>query len=140
MSYAMYAAATINNDERYFSKSEIRIRNNRRRRQRIARMQRLVVFTAATLILVIGMFVASTLMTDARSDNKGFEYKYYTTMIVHTGDTLWNIATENFPDGHYKNVNAYINEICNINGICEADSLKAGESLILPYFSSEFVQ
>ena len=138
MSEAMRAAASLYNNPRYFSESEIRIRNNKIRRQKIYRRQVIMLSLTVAFLMFMIMFIASTLMTSAQSDEAVFEYKYYKTVTVHSEDTLWDIASANFSSEHYSNMNGYINEICNINSITDKDSLKAGEALIVPYYSSEF--
>lgn len=138
MSEAMRAAASLYNNPRYFSESEIRIRRNKIRRQKIYRRQLLLVSLIAAFIVFGGVFAASSLLTNAQADNATFEYKYYKTITVHADDTMWNIAEANYSDEHYHDMNSYINEICNINGISDRDDLKAGEALIVPYYSSEF--
>ncbi|MBQ3796170.1 MAG: LysM peptidoglycan-binding domain-containing protein [Butyrivibrio sp.] len=120
------------------SRSEERIRRNRIRRQRIIRRQYTVLFSLITIILFLGIFMFSTILSDARSDDNIPDIKYYKTITVHTGDTLLDIATEYYADEHYKSINGYLFEICTINKIKDADHLNAGESLIIPYFSSEF--
>ncbi len=139
MSEAMLAAARLYNDPRYFSPSEIRIRNNRIKRQRIVRRQIIVLSILATLFLFVTIFMASSFMADAQSDDSFVpEFKYYKTITVHSGDTIWEIANDNYNANHYDDIYKYIDEIKNINAIDDSDSLSAGEALILPYYSSEF--
>ncbi len=138
MSEAMLAAARLYNDPRYFSPSEIRIRNNRIKRQRIVRRQIIVLSIIATLFLFITIFMASSFMADAQSDSYTPEFKYYKTITVHSGDTLWEIANDNYNSNHYDDIYKYIVEIKDINVIDDLDSLSAGEALILPYYSTEF--
>ena len=138
MSEAMRAAASLYNNPRYFSESEIRIRKNKIRRQRIYRRQVFMVSLAVACLMFMIIFITSTLLTNAQSDNAVFEYKYYKTVTVHADDTLWDIASANYSADHYKDMNGYINEICNINSLSDKDSLNAGEALIVPYYSTEF--
>ena len=138
MSEAMRAAASLYNNPRYFSESEIRIRKNKIRRQKIYRRQLLLVSLTAAVMMFMIVFAASSMLTNAQSDNAEFEYKYYKTITVHAEDTMWDIAQVNYSEDHYHDMNSYINEICNINGISDRDSLKAGEALIVPYYSTEF--
>lgn len=138
MSEAMRAAASLYNDPRYFSESEVRIRKNKMKRQRIFRRQICLLALASALVLFLMIFIFSSFMSDAQSDDFTPEFKYYKTVTVHANDTLWDIAKNNYPSEHYKNVNAYISEICSINSIADSSSLQAGEALIIPYFSTEF--
>ena len=138
MSEAMYAAAKLYNDPRYFSDSEIRIRNNRIKRQKIVRRQFTLLFAFLTLILFISIFIGTTLMSDAQSDDFVPEFKYYKSVTVHTGDNIWSIASDYYSSEHYDNMNAYVFEICNLNRINKSDNIKSGENLIIPYYSTEF--
>ncbi len=138
MSEAMRAAASLYNDPRYYSKSEIRIRNNKKRRQRIFRRQVTVLGLIISLFIFIMSLSLNSLMADAQSDEYKPEFKYYKTLTVHVGDTLSDIARENYPKDHYSGMNSYIKEICSINGIGDSNELKAGEALIVPYYSTEY--
>ena len=138
MSEAMRAAVSLYNDPRYFSRSEVRIRNNRIRRQRIFRRQ--IILLGLTLALFIFVFIlfTSSIMADAQSDEFTPSFKYYKTVTVHSDDTLWDIARENYSSEGYNSINEYVAEICTVNAISDASDLKAGENLIVPYYSTEF--
>ena len=41
---------------------------------------------------------------------------------------------------HYDSVEAYIEELCRINSLDADESILVGEYLIVPYYSTEFVQ
>lgn len=138
MSSAMYAAASLYNDPRYFSKSEVRIRANKLRRQRIFKRQVIMLASITAIIIFAILFFGSTFKSDAQSDNFKPSFKYYTTVTIHNGDTLWSIASQNYSSEQYDNMNSYIDEICHINQISSDDSIKAGECIILPYFSNEY--
>ncbi|MCR5404822.1 MAG: LysM peptidoglycan-binding domain-containing protein [Butyrivibrio sp.] len=125
-------------DSWYYSKSEKRIRNNRLRRQKIFRRQILLLGLSFSLILFIVLFIGASFMSDAQSDEFVPSYKYYTTITVHADDTLGSIAAAYYSDDNYSSVSDYLSEICSINSISDPDKLKAGEMLIIPYYSSEF--
>ena len=138
MSSAMYAAASLYNDPRYFSRSEVRIRANKLRRQRIFRRQVMILASIAALVIFAIVFFGSTLRSDAQSDTFKPEFKYYTAVTVHVGDTLWSIASDNYSTDHYDSVNSYISEICKINNLADSESINAGECIILPYYSNDY--
>ena len=138
MSEAMRAAASLYNNPRYFSESEIRIRKNKIRRQKIYRRQVFMLSLTVACLMFMIIFITSTILTNAQSDEAEFEYKYYKTVMVHADDTLWDIASANYSAEHYSDMNGYINEICNINSLSDRDNLNAGEALIVPYYSTEF--
>lgn len=138
MSDAMLAAARLYNNPRYFDPSEIRIRQNKIKRQRIVRRQYILLTLVISILLFMLMFFRLSVMSDAQSDDFEPEYKYYKTVTVYSGDTLWDIANSNYNSDKYSDMNTYIDEILSINSMANADQVKAGESLIIPYFSKEY--
>ena len=118
--------------------SEERIRRNKIRRQRIVRRQFALLVFFITIIIILGVFFGTTLLTDAQSDDYTPEFKYYTTVMVHEGDTITKLATQYYSDNHYTDINKYIHEVCSLNRISDSDKVKAGECLIIPYYSTEF--
>ena len=138
MSEAMKIAASLYNDPRYFSKSEIRIRNNKIRRRKIVRMQFFMLMAVVSVLIFIIMFNLSTFNSDAQSDTYAPDYKYYKSITVNYGESLWTIANDLYSSEHYDDMNDYIDEVCSINNLADASELIAGESLIVPYYSTEF--
>lgn len=60
--------------------------------------------------------------------------KYYTSIQIQAGDTLWGIANEYMTD-NYTDVNVYIEEVCTINHITR-DEIHAGQYIIVPYYAT----
>ena len=138
MSEAMRAAASLYNNPRYNSVSEIRIQQNKIRRQRIVRRQYFLLGLTIALVIFLFAFIGTTVMSSAQSDEYEPSFKYYKTVTVHSDETLWNIANANFSEDNYDNLNEYIGEICMINAISDPDTIKAGEDIVVPYYSAEF--
>ena len=65
-------------------------------------------------------------------------YKYYTSIQVGHGDTLWEIANAHMPP-EYESVHAYMKEICETNNIAD-DAIHAGQYLTIPYYSHEYLE
>ena len=63
-------------------------------------------------------------------------YKYYKSIQVENGDTLWSIAQNNM-DEHYSNTSEYVAEVKQMNSL-RSDQIFAGNYLIIPYYSAEF--
>lgn len=59
--------------------------------------------------------------------------KYYTSIEIEVGDSLWSIASEYMTDD-YKNVQDYIEEIKSLNKL-SGDKIHAGNYLVIPYYS-----
>ena len=138
MSEAMRAAASLYNNPRYNSVSEVRIQQNKIRRQRIVRRQYFLLGLTIALVIFLFAFIGTTVMSSAQSDEYEPSFKYYKTVTVHSNETLWNIANANFSADNYDNLNEYIGEICMINAISDPDTINAGEDIVVPYYSAEF--
>ena len=111
-------------------------RSIRRQRER----RRKVMSVIAAIVLVIVCVVSyHSLITDAKSSDD-VSLKYYTSVIVKSGDTLWSISDEYIDYDQYKNKAAYIEEVCSINGLSDGADIRAGQRLVVPYYSSEFVK
>lgn len=116
--------------------SERRIRNNRIRRRRELRHH--LMMGLLTIFLVISF---SSLFFSFRTKAQGQDtlyYKYYKSVVVEEGDTLWRYACEYALDSYYDSPDAYIQEVVHINSLSE-EQITYGQHLILPYYSAEFI-
>lgn len=117
--------------------SERRIRINRIRRRRELR-RRFFTFILA-LILSAGISITFfSFRTKAQNNTDEIQYKYYKSIIIEAGDTLWNLAEEYGISEYYGSHQEYINEVMQMNGLSD-DQITAGQYIIIPYYSSEFV-
>lgn len=117
--------------------SERRIRNNRIRRRRQLRRH----FHTFLLTLILSAVISVTFFsfrTKAQSHAEDIQYKYYKSISVEAGDTLWNLAEEYGHSEYYKTYQEYIDEVIRMNGLSD-DRITAGQYLIIPYYDSEFV-
>ena len=117
--------------------SERRILRNRLRRQRERRRNITICMLTACMILVFS-FYANSFRSSAREHTTQSEYKYYTSIQIREGDTLWSIANVNFDPAHYKDINEYVSEVMKLNTLY-SDDIVAGHYVIVPYYTSEFV-
>ena len=90
----------------------------------------------ALMCIFIGCIFFSSLKTQAAPAE--ISYKYYTSIQVQKGDTLWHIANAYMTE-EYADVNEYIEEICSINHI-EACEIHSGQYLTIPYYSDQYVE
>lgn len=89
------------------------------------------------LLVIVGicaMFFGG-LKATAEKDTENTYYKYYTSIRVEEGDTLWELA------GRYGNetcqsTQEYIREIKRMNHLTE-DTIHAGKYLTVVYYSQE---
>lgn len=116
------------------NKSERRIWNNRIRRQKQLRRNKCLAFFTACLIITVS-FTAGGFRANAESDGKERMFKYYKSVLIDSGDTLWSIAVENKTPG--TDTEDVVEEIKKINGL-HSDGITSGNYLIVPYYSKEF--
>lgn len=109
-----------------------------RRKQQIRRR----VFTMITTICVIVFCAVSYqgIRSLASSGEDQLKFKYYTQVTVAYGETLWDLSDDYINYDEYKNKKEYIAEVQSINHLAEEDSIRAGQTLIVPYYSYDFVK
>lgn len=113
-----------------------RLRHQKQQRTRQIYMRvSVTIFCVAVLVtlLSVSLFI---IRAKASSEEETPNYKYYTSITVESGETLWDIASDYMCD-EFDSVNAYVNEVKHINHIKE-NKIYAGEDLIVPYYSSEY--
>lgn len=124
-------------DASYNAYREIRIAANRKKRLRIVRRQRMILGIVIAIVVFLGIFLATTMLTQAQSEK--VPIKYYTSITIKPGETLSSIADRYLSDAElskeYKNADSYIKEVCAMNHIDEDDTIYAGENLCVPYYS-----
>ena len=94
---------------------------------------RFLLSVSAVAVLVLVLLFSNKNITRANENGNLVEKtKYYKTIEINSGDSLWSIANE-YKSGEYRSVNDLINEIKSINNIYD-ENIIAGEKLIIPYF------
>lgn len=118
-------------------RSERRIRNNRIRRQR--EMKKNFALFLMTVCLIVTCSVALYgFRSDAKDHSTQQTYKYYKSITIDNGDTLWSIAQQYMDSEHYDSVSDYVEEVKSMNALTD-DVIHYGEYLVIPYYDSEFV-
>ena len=105
-----------------------------RRRKRSVHVKKLFV-GMFSLIMILGLsaFYGSGLVS-AHDNAKDYQVrcKYYKSIQIHSGDTLWNIAEEYMADD-YESVSDYITEVKKINKL-SSDQIQDSQYLTVPYY------
>ena len=114
-------------------KAERRIRRNRIRRQRQLRRR---VFLFAGVMLVMLSLAGGSFIVRAQDACSEPLYKYYTSIPIEDGDSLWSIA-DRHADGYFESKQDFLQEVIQINHLLDSD-IRQGDYLIIPYYSSEF--
>lgn len=122
----------------YMNDRELRAYKWKLRRRREKR-RRAASLLAAVCAVILCIFSFCSFTTRAK-DSEAPSLKYYTGVIVKSGDSLWDIADEYIDYDQYKDKTEYINEVCSINNLTDASEIRAGQRLVVPYYSSEFMK
>jgi hypothetical protein len=101
------------------------------------RMPLIVMITSLLAALCLSVLLFST--DSQAGTGEHMVYKYYTCITVPSGASLWSISEEYMDVAYYDSVSAYINEVMHINRLDAEDKILTGQSLILPYYSSEYI-
>ena len=89
------------------------------------------------MLLSLGLALLPDREADAQAEDALVYYKYYTNVKIGVGDSLWGYAEQyRSPEG--MSHEDYIQEVKSINHLAD-ESLVAGRSIILPYYSTEYV-
>lgn len=98
-----------------------------------------VIFAAAVAALIscmaFGVFFVSA--HESTSSDQTV-YKYYKSIEIQPGDTLWKIAEETMTS-EYHSVPEYIEVLKDMNSL-KSDDLEAGQHLIIAYNDTEFIK
>lgn len=88
------------------------------------------------LITIIAVLMLIILFRDRSMETtyaKQPQNKYYKSIMIERGDSLWSIAKENIDYDYYKSINEYIQDIKRMNSL-KSDKLISGRNIIIPYY------
>ncbi len=92
---------------------------------------------AISLILAffVGVGIFHTITAVKGNQRPNSQYKYYTSITIEYGDSLWSIA-EQYCETQ-EEMSSYVQEIKKINGLSQ-ETIHAGNSLVVYYYSNEY--
>lgn len=99
------------------------------------KLQILVFILAAVICTGFFMVRSCVIVANAGTEDTTSNYKYYTSVEIQHGDSLWSIA-ETYMTDEYDSIQDYIEEIKEINHI-KGDQIDQGSYLCVPYYSAE---
>jgi len=122
-------------DYNYDREYERTIRNKRRaiKRRRQVRRNIFMIVAGISLILVL-TFMHKSIISNASDLSVKTYCKYYESILIEEGDTLWSFAGEYSDSIHYDNIFDYIEEVCFINHMNASDELIIGNYIVVPYY------
>ncbi len=89
-------------------------------------------FTGFAVMLVISIsFGAFLVSAHEESDDKDSVHKYYKSIEIQSGDSLWSIAEDTMTD-EYHSVAEYVQVLKSMNDL-DSDQIQSGRSLIVAY-------
>jgi LysM repeat protein len=88
-------------------------------------------FIFCGLFVFILLVFACSSFADAHNNSE----KYYTSVYVESGDTLWSFA-DRYCSVEYNDKDEYIKEVMRLNHLTSSD-IHSGSYLILPYYDSK---
>lgn len=124
-----------------YEMSDRELRNYRKKlKKRIVFRRRCMLVLMTICLIMIGTVCYHSINSNAKEHNAPVNFKYYTNITVASGETLWEISDRYIDYTQYKNKETYIAEIQHINHLDAEYSIKAGQKLIVPYYSNEFIK
>lgn len=102
---------------------------------RSAQRRRGTAILTAILILVSAILLGSSIGALASAGDQPELHKYYTSIQVQRGDTLWDIADRYTADGRMDR-KAFIDEVTALNGLKDGQ-IRSGDYIVVTYYSEE---
>lgn len=116
-------------------RSVYRSRRNKIRRVKLIRRRFILLFLTIILVLILSLSYRA-ILSEANTGDETIHYKYYTSIEVNYGESLWSIAEAHL-GSEYASVDDYIHEVMKINHLKD-EYVSAGQYLVIPYYSTEF--
>lgn len=104
--------------------------------RRKRKLQILVFILAAFICTAVFLVRSCVIVANAGTEDTTSDYKYYTSIEIQHGDSLWSIA-ETYVSDEYDSIQDYIDEIKEINHI-DGDTITQGSYICIPYYATEF--
>lgn len=117
------------------------LRAYKRQQKRRKQIQRRIYTMIATICMIVVCAVSFHGIRSVASNGENqLKFKYYTQVTVAYGETLWDLSDCYIDYEEYKDKNAYIAEVRSINHLSDENGVRAGQTLIVPYYSYDFVK
>lgn len=107
-----------------------------RKRRREVYLKKLS-FLAVTFLLVFCFsIIMGKRLVDAHDDSQVSvqDQKFYKSIEIQSGDTLWDIAAE-YTGGNPQEISRYVGELMKINGLA-TDQIQEGKYLTVVYYGN----
>ena len=115
-------------------KSMKRIKNSKGKNRKV-HGSKLTLCIAAFIIIAGLSIVLGSNLASAHDKSEQPEQKFYKSIEIKEGDTLWGIAKE-YRGDDYNSIYDYIDEVMSINGLT-SDQIHAGQYLTVAYYDTQ---
>lgn len=120
----------------YNNKISVKANMNISRREARVHFQRMLIVIGVILLLSIAILLGTSMKAFASSRTTDVPvYKYYTSIQIQPGDTLWDIAQE-YTVNTDISVPDYIEEVRTLNHLSDTN-VHSGEHIVVSYYSTE---
>ena len=103
-----------------------------KKRKQIAK-RRMILLLAALFVITLGSVVFGTIFSKAKNPTADItQYKYYKSITIERGDSLWSIAEE-YCTGDTRE---YVDELKQLNSLT-SDTIYEGQHLLVAYYDTE---
>lgn len=113
----------------YNTKISERANRSLSRRETQVRIQKCFIAIFIILVISLGILLGTGIHVFAGNNETQMPQKYYKSICVEAGDTLWDIAGE-YADALRMSRKEYVDEVRRLNGI-DADEIHAGEYIVI---------
>ena len=111
-----------------------RTRKSRIKRRRQVAKQKIALIIATMFVVTIGSIGFGSFFSSAKVSKSDVpEYKYYTSIIIEEGDSLWSIANEY--NHNTVDIHDYVKELKELNGLT-SETIHAGQHLLIAYYDT----
>ena len=119
-----------------YESDQRRLRNKRLRQRQV--QKNLALLVVAVFLVVAFSILCGSIFANAESQDTARKFKYYTSIEIKYGESLWSIAEEYIDRDYYDSIKTYIDEVMRINHLPD-ENIRAGQHIIVPYFTAEFI-
>lgn len=105
------------------------------KREKTVKLQKRAILISLVMIVSLIILLGSSIHALANSNDNRPVNKYYTSITVENGDTLWDIADE-YISGYDIDKNDYIAEVSALNNLSK-DEIHAGQSIVVAYYTRD---
>ena len=114
----------------YNDKISLKANESLARRAQKVQMEKRLIVVIGIIVISLGILLGSSISAFASAREKARIHKYYTSIQLRQGDSLWELA------GEYASTDQseqeFIDEVCEVNGISESNILHSGQYLVVP--------